>query len=638
MTKKSWHFSYITILVAILVVIGTYNIYNQGPKSNTINISFSDFVKDVESKSVDQVQIVDNRISGLYKNGIKFTTLTPYQDTELIKRLIHNNVDIHVHSSNDNAGYVFLQLFAAFPTLLWIGMIIFIMRQSGQRGGSFGIGKSRAKMFDESNDKVTFDDVAGIPEAKSDLVEIVDFLKEPEKFRKMGARIPRGVLLAGPPGTGKTLLAKSIAGEANVVFLSISGSDFVEMFVGIGASRVRDLFEQAKEHAPCIVFIDEIDALGRNRSSGVSGGHDEREQTLNQLLVEMDGFENNEGVVIIAATNRADILDPALLRPGRFDRLVHVTLPDMKGREAILKVHLKNVKTSNDNPIDLKKIAKGTPGFSGAHLKNLVNESALLAARLGDKYVAMDHFEEMKDKIIMGAKRSTIMTDDEKKMTAYHESGHALVSFYSPASDPIHKLTIIPRGHALGMLVTLPERDKVSETREELLSNLAVAMGGRVAELKIFGESKVTTGASSDLQYATKSARNMVIHYGMSDRVGSVYYQDNNENPMQVQHISEYKLQIIDEEVKRLVDAAEKSALEILDKHIDQLHLLASYLIQHETLTGIQIKELLETGSLKIIDSDEEKVIDSDEEQSINSDEEKVVSVSENEISSFETK
>ena len=486
-----------------------------------------------------------------------------------------------------------------FPMLLFVAVMIFLMRQMQAGGGkAMGFGKSRAKMLTERQGRVTFEDVAGVDEAKEDLVEIVDFLKDPQKFQKLGGRIPKGVLLVGPPGTGKTLLARAIAGEANVPFFTISGSDFVEMFVGVGASRVRDMFEQAKKNAPCIVFIDEIDAVGRHRGAGLGGGNDEREQTLNQLLVEMDGFEANEGVILIAATNRPDVLDPALLRPGRFDRQIVVPNPDLSGREKILKVHMRKVPLAPD--VDPKIIARGTPGFSGADLANLVNEAALLAARRGKRLVSRAEFEDAKDKVMMGAeRRSLAMTDEEKKLTAYHEGGHALVALSVIGSDPIHKATIIPRGRALGMVMRLPERDVISLTRQKLNADLCVAFGGRIAEELIFGYDKVTTGAQSDIEMATRMARAMVTRFGMSDELGPISYGENQEEVFlghsvsRTQSVSEATAQKIDSEVRRIIDETYSRAKQILQERIDDLHVLAKGLLEYETLTGEEIKALL---------------------------------------------
>jgi cell division protease FtsH len=483
--------------------------------------------------------------------------------------------------------------------LLLIGVWIFFMRQmQGGKGGAMGFGRSKAKLLSEARGKVTFNDVAGIDEAKEEVEEMVEFLKDPRKFRRLGGKIPKGALLIGPPGTGKTLLARAIAGEADVPFFTISGSDFVEMFVGVGASRVRDMMEQGKKNAPCIIFIDEIDAVGRSRGAGLGGGNDEREQTLNQLLVEMDGFDTNEGVIIIAATNRPDVLDPALIRPGRFDRQVVIPNPDIVGREAILKIHIKKITTGPD--VKLRTIARGTPGFSGADLANLTNEAALLAARKNKKIVTMTDIEEAKDKVMMGSeRRSMVMTEEDKKLTAYHEGGHAVIALNEKASDPIHKATIIPRGRALGVVWTLPERDKYSHTREYLEANISKAMGGRVAEELIFGHAKVTSGASSDIQMATKLAKDMVTKFGMSEKLGPLTYGENEDEVFlgrsitRQQHISEETAKKVDLEIKRIVDEGYQKAKRILTEKIDDLHKLAKALILYETLSGDEIRDLI---------------------------------------------
>jgi cell division protease FtsH len=482
---------------------------------------------------------------------------------------------------------------------VFIGAWIFLSRQMQSGAGrAMGFGKSKAKLLTEAHGRVTFEDVAGVDEAKEDLQEIVEFLRDPQKFQRLGGRIPRGVLLVGPPGTGKTLIARAVAGEANVPFFTISGSDFVEMFVGVGASRVRDMFDQAKKNAPCIIFIDEIDAVGRHRGAGLGGGNDEREQTLNQLLVEMDGFEANEGIIIIAATNRPDVLDPALLRPGRFDRQIVVPNPDVVGRERILRVHVRKVPLAPD--VDLKIIARGTPGFSGADLMNLVNEAALLAARRGKRIVTMDEFEDAKDKVMMGAERRTlVMTDDEKRLTAYHEAGHAIVAINVPATDPVHKATIIPRGRALGMVMQLPERDKLSMSVEQMTSRLAIMMGGRIAEELVFGKEKVTSGAQSDIDQATRLARMMVTRWGLSDELGTVAYGENQEEVFlgmsvgRQQNVSEATAQKIDGEIRRFVESGLNEARRILTEKRDDLEVLAKGLLEYETLTGDEIRDLL---------------------------------------------
>jgi cell division protease FtsH len=510
-----------------------------------------------------------------------------------------HNVDITVAQADDGAFSIVNILINWFPMLLIIAVWIFFIRQMQSGGGkAMGFGKSRAKLLTERTGRITFEDVAGVDEAKDDLKEIVDFLKDPQKFQRLGGRIPKGVLLVGPPGTGKTLLARAIAGEANVPFFTISGSDFVEMFVGVGASRVRDMFEQAKKNAPCIVFVDEIDAVGRHRGAGLGGGNDEREQTLNQLLVEMDGFEANEGVILIAATNRPDVLDPALLRPGRFDRQIVVPNPDLIGREKILRVHMRKVPLAPD--VDPRVIARGTPGFSGADLANLVNEGALLAARRGKRVVTMSELEEAKDKVMMGAeRRSMAMSDEEKKLTAYHEGGHAIVALNVKGSDPIHKATIIPRGRALGMVMRLPERDQLSVTREKLLSDLCVAFGGRIAEEMTFGHDKVTTGAISDIEQATRMARAMVTRFGMSDELGPIAYAENQEEVFlghsvsRTQNVSESTSQKIDSEIRRIIDDSYNRAYQILSEHRDDLEKLAQGLLEYETLSGDEIIGLL---------------------------------------------
>jgi cell division protease FtsH len=586
------------IIIALLLV-ALFNLF-QGPGSRQgarTPISYSEFNQQVVADGIKSVNIAGTHVEGAFKNGTQFATDIP-DDPALTSRMLEHNVDIKVRPEGDNI--TLLSVFINwFPMLLFVAVMIFLMRQMQAGGGkAMGFGKSRAKMLTERQGRVTFEDVAGVDEAKEDLVEIVDFLKDPQKFQKLGGRIPKGVLLVGPPGTGKTLLARAIAGEANVPFFTISGSDFVEMFVGVGASRVRDMFEQAKKNAPCIVFIDEIDAVGRHRGAGLGGGNDEREQTLNQLLVEMDGFEANEGVILIAATNRPDVLDPALLRPGRFDRQIVVPNPDLSGREKILKVHMRKVPLSPD--VDARVIARGTPGFSGADLANLVNEAALLAARRGKRLVNRAEFEDAKDKVMMGAERRTLaMTDEEKKLTAYHEGGHALVALVVVGSDPIHKATIIPRGRALGMVMRLPERDQVSLTRQKLNADLCVAFGGRIAEELIFGYDKVTTGAQSDIEMATRMARAMVTRFGMSDELGPISYGENQEEVFlghsvsRTQSVSEATAQKIDSEVRRIIEETYNRAKQILSDRIDDLHTLAKGLLEYETLTGDELKGLM---------------------------------------------
>ena len=562
------------------------------------SLAFSNFLNEVESGRVVEVQIQGNNISGVLADGKTFKTYSPNYP-ELVNKLSSKGVSIVASPTEDKMPSLLGILLSWFPMLLLIGVWIFFMRQmQGGKGGAMGFGRSKAKLLNEAQGKVTFNDVAGVEEAKEEVEEIVEFLKDPKKFSRLGGKIPKGALLIGPPGTGKTLLAKAIAGEANVPFFSISGSDFVEMFVGVGASRVRDMFEQGKKHSPCIIFIDEIDAVGRSRGAGLGGGNDEREQTLNQLLVEMDGFDTNEGIILIAATNRPDVLDPALLRPGRFDRQVVVGNPDIIGREAILKVHIKKISTGPD--VKLRTIARGTPGFSGADLANLVNESALLAARKNKRVVTMSDIEEAKDKVMMGAeRRSMVMSEDEKKLTAYHEGGHAIVALNEVASDPIHKATIIPRGRALGMVMRLPERDQLSVTREKMHADIAVAMGGRIAEEIIFGHDKVTSGASSDIDMVTKMAKNMVTKYGMSTELGTIAYGENEEEVFlgrsvtKSQNMSEETAKKIDSEVKKIVDKGYERAKKVLTEKIDDLHKLAKALLIYETLSGDEIRDLI---------------------------------------------
>ena len=571
-------------------------------------LAYSDFLDRVRNGEVTDVTIRQNAESGTqiqgHLSGGQPFAVQGLDDPELVSLLREQNVKISAKSGKESGGIMSIILSSWLPFLILIGVYIFFMRQmqGGGRGGggAMGFGKSRARMLTEMNEKKTFDDVAGVDEAKEELSEIVDFLKDPGKFQKLGGKIPRGCLLVGPPGTGKTLLARSVAGEAGVPFFTISGSDFVEMFVGVGASRVRDMFEQGKKNAPCIIFIDEIDAVGRHRGAGMGGGNDEREQTLNQLLVEMDGFEANEGVILLAATNRPDVLDPALLRPGRFDRQIVVPNPDIDGRTRILNVHLAKVPQAPD--VDAHTIARGTPGFSGADLANLVNEAALLAARLDKKVVTMKELEAAKDKVMMGAERkSMVMSDEEKKMTAYHEAGHAIVGIACPASDPIHKATIIPRGRALGMVMRLPEADKLSYHRDKMYADLAVAMGGRVAEEMIFGHDKVSSGASSDIQYATKLARAMVSEWGMSDTIGPIHYADEQGEPFLGGMmgrggggVSPDTANQIDAEVKRIVEGGHAEATRILTERADDLETLAQALLEYETLSGDEINDLLE--------------------------------------------
>jgi cell division protease FtsH len=583
----------------VLLVVGLFQLF-QNPNKTIVSgtIPFSEFVKNIDDGRVVQVEIRGNDIKGILADGTSFNTYAP-NDPNLVNKLTSKGVTITASPAEDKMPSLLGILLSWFPMLLLIGVWVFFMRQmQGGKGGAMGFGKSKAKLLTEARGKVTFNDVAGIDEAKEEVEEIVEFLKDPRKFRRLGGKIPKGALLVGPPGTGKTLLAKAIAGEANVPFFTISGSDFVEMFVGVGAARVRDMMEQGKKNAPCIIFIDEIDAVGRSRGAGLGGGNDEREQTLNQLLVEMDGFETNEGVIVIAATNRPDVLDPALLRPGRFDRQVVVSNPDIIGREAILKVHIKEINIGPD--VKLRTIARGTPGFSGADLANLCNESALLAAKKNKRIVTMSDIEEAKDKVMMGAeRRSMVMTEDDKKLTAYHEGGHAIVALNEQASDPIHKATIIPRGRALGVVWTLPERDKYSHTREYLEANISKAMGGRVAEEMIFGHDKVTSGASSDISMATKLAKDMVTKFGMSSQLGPLSYGDNEDEVFlgrqiaRQTHMSEETSKQVDVEIKKIVDHGYNRAKKILTEKLDDLHKLAKALLVYETLSGDEIKDLI---------------------------------------------
>ena len=572
------------------------------------SMAYSDFVHQVDQGNVKSVTIAtgssgNNAIAGKLSSGEDFHTVAP-SDANVSDKLVQKGVAVQVKGEEGSSIWLYM-LYNSLPFLLILGISFFVMRQMQKNAGSgaMGFGKSRARMLTEKHGRVTFADVAGIDEAREELQEIVEYLKDPGKFARLGGKIPKGALLVGPPGTGKTLLARAIAGEAGVPFFTISGSDFVEMFVGVGASRVRDMFDQAKKSAPCIVFIDEIDAVGRHRGAGLGNGNDEREQTLNQLLVEMDGFEANEGIIIIAATNRPDVLDPALLRPGRFDRQVVVPRPDIDGREQILSVHMKKVPLAPD--VDARVIARGTPGFSGADLANLVNEAALLAARKGKRLVAMHEFEEAKDKVMMGTERkSMVMTEDEKRMTAYHEAGHAIVALHEPASDPIHKATIIPRGRALGMVMRLPERDSYSYHRDKMYANLAVSMGGRVAEEVIFGYEKVSSGASSDIQYATQLARDMVTRWGMSDELGPLQYAEPEEEVFlgysvnRQRQMSNETAQQIDKEIRRIVEEGYARAKHMLDEHRDQLETLAQALLEYETLSGDEIKTVIAGGSI----------------------------------------
>jgi cell division protease FtsH len=586
--------------VIIVVLITLYSVLSPGGKAGAGPVgemSYSQLLSKVDADQIKDVVIRGEHVEGRDASGHRFITTTPGSQEDLLRRLESHNANIVVQSAQ-TSGWVQL-LINLLPIVLIAGVWLFFIRQmQGGAKGAMGFGKSKARLLTENKNKVTFEDVAGVEEAKDELNEIVDFLKDPGRFQRLGGKIPKGALLVGPPGTGKTLLARAIAGEAGVPFFSISGSDFVEMFVGVGASRVRDMFEQAKKNAPCIIFIDEIDAVGRHRGAGLGGGNDEREQTLNQLLVEMDGFETNEGIILIAATNRPDVLDPALLRPGRFDRQVVVPNPDINGRERILRVHMRNVPLAAD--VDTKVVARGTPGFSGADLANLVNEAALMAARKNRRMVTMRDFEDAKDKVMMGAERkSMVMTEEEKRMTAYHEGGHALIALSVPSTDPVHKATIIPRGRALGMVMQLPERDKLSMSYEQMTSRLTILFGGRVAEELIFGRDKVTSGASSDISQATKLARAMVTKWGYSEKLGVVEYGDNQEEVFlgmsmgSRQPISEDTSKIIDSEVKRLTQQGFDEAKRILTERIEDLHAIAKAMLEYETLSGDEIVNII---------------------------------------------
>jgi cell division protease FtsH len=579
-------------VVLFIVIIALFQLFggDQGTNSSSTR-SYTQFVQSVESGAVTEVTMDGEKIYYEGSDSRSYMTVVP-GDAEVTNLLMNNGVAVEARPQEQSGFTTFL--LGLLPFLLLIGVWIYFMNrmQGGGKGGAMGFGKSKAKLLTEKHGRVTFDEVAGIDEAKDDLEEIVEFLRNPQKFSRLGGKIPKGALLVGPPGTGKTLLARAVAGEAGVPFFTISGSDFVEMFVGVGASRVRDMFEQAKKNAPCIVFIDEIDAVGRSRGAGYGGGNDEREQTLNQLLVEMDGFEANEGIIIVAATNRPDVLDPALLRPGRFDRQVQVPNPDIKGREKILGVHARQVPLGPD--VDLRIIARGTPGFSGADLANLVNEGALMAARVGRRFVTMADFENAKDKVMMGAeRRSMVMTEDEKKLTAYHEAGHAIVGLNVPQHDPIHKATIIPRGRALGLVLSLPERDQLSVTYTKYKSQLAMAMGGRVAEELIFGHDNVTSGAASDIQQVTKIARAMVTRFGFSDELGMIDYSNDESQMVPVSTVSPDTQEKIDGEVRRLVDEAYERARQILTDKADEHERLAQGLLEYETLTGQDITKVI---------------------------------------------
>ncbi len=603
------------VIIALLLVV-LFNLFQPGSsKPVAAPVAYSDFIGEVNGGRVRDVTIMGRTVTGQLSDGRSFQTYTP-EDPTLVSRLTDKGVRVVAKPEDSDVNPLVHYLLSWFPMLLLIGVWVFFMRQmQGGGGRAMGFGKSRARLLTEKQGRVTFEDVAGIDEAKSELQEIVEFLKDPQKFQRLGGKIPKGVLLVGPPGTGKTLLARAIAGEANVPFFTISGSDFVEMFVGVGASRVRDMFEQGKKNAPCIIFIDEIDAVGRHRGAGLGGGNDEREQTLNQMLVEMDGFESNEGVILIAATNRPDVLDPALLRPGRFDRQVVVPNPDVNGREKILRVHMRKVPLASD--VDPKVIARGTPGFSGADLANLVNEAALLAARMGKRVVAMFEFEQAKDKVMMGAeRRSLVMSEAEKKMTAYHEAGHAICAINLEECDPVHKATIIPRGRALGMVMSLPEGDRYSKSKAKCLDELTMAMGGRVAEELIFGSDKVSNGASGDIKMATNQARMMVTEWGMSDKLGMIAYADNSQEVFlghsvtQNKNVSEATAREIDNEIKSIIDSSYARSKHILTENLANLHALAQGLLEYETLSLDEIKTVLR-GEKVIKRVNDEPAVDS---------------------------
>lgn len=598
-------------LIIALVLVSVFSNFN--PKHASVEkVSYSQFLREIKQGSVQSVMVEDDKIiRGVTKNNRNFVTFMPLPDFALLDELVKHNVDVNGQEKQQES--FLMHLFVNwFPMFLLIGVWVFFMRQmqGGGGKGAMSFGRSRARLLGEDQVKVTFANVAGCDEAKEEVKELVDFLREPSKFQKLGGRIPRGVLLVGPPGTGKTLLAKAVAGEAKVPFFTISGSDFVEMFVGVGASRVRDMFEQAKKQAPCIIFIDEIDAVGRHRGAGLGGGHDEREQTLNQLLVEMDGFEGNEGVIVIAATNRPDVLDPALLRPGRFDRQVVVPLPDIRGREQILQVHIQKVPLEKD--VNVLSIARGTPGFSGADLANLVNEAALFAARSNKKKVGMAEMDQAKDKIMMGAeRRSMVMDEHEKKLTAYHEAGHAIVGLIVPEHDPVYKVTIIPRGRALGVTMFLPEQDRYSHTRLRLESQLSSLFGGRVAEEIIFGAEGVTTGASNDISRATEIARKMVTSWGLSSLGPRTFGQEEGEvflgrSMQQTKEISDKTAEQIDIEVQEIIERNYERAKQIVTDNLDKLHTMAEFLIKFETIDAPQIQKIM-SGELKQIPEFNEK-------------------------------
>jgi len=590
------------LLLWVVIAVVLMTVFNNfGPKNTSSqSINYSDFINEVQQGRVQRVEIEEHTVKGTRTDGTRFTTMTPPEDPKMVDDLLSNKVEVKVNEPNQH-GILMTIFINWFPMLLLIGVWIFFMRQMQGGGGGRGamsFGKSKARMLGEDQVKTTFADVAGVEEAKEEVGELVEFLSDPSKFQRLGGKIPRGVLMVGSPGTGKTLLAKAIAGEAKVPFFTISGSDFVEMFVGVGASRVRDMFEQAKKHAPCIIFIDEIDAVGRHRGAGLGGGHDEREQTLNQLLVEMDGFEGNEGVIVIAATNRPDVLDPALLRPGRFDRQVVVPLPDVRGREQILRVHMRKVPMADNAKASV--IARGTPGFSGADLANLVNEAALFAARGNKRLVDMEDLEKAKDKIMMGAeRRSMVMSEDEKKLTAYHEAGHAIVGRSMPSHDPVYKVSIIPRGRALGVTMFLPEADRYSHSKEFLESQICSLFGGRIAEELIFGADKVTTGASNDIMRSTELARNMVTKWGLSDKLGPLTYSEDEgevflgHSVAQHKAVSDETAHDIDQEIRSIIDRSYARAEEILKTNLDKLHMMADALMKYETIDSDQIDDIM---------------------------------------------
>ncbi|PPR16932.1 MAG: ATP-dependent zinc metalloprotease FtsH [Alphaproteobacteria bacterium MarineAlpha9_Bin3] len=613
--------------IIVIFLLAIFNLFQDNNTQNRqVSLPYSEFLAQVKLNNVNDVIIQEKNIIGHFQSGEEFTTYAP-DDPALITKLTESGVKVTAAPLDERVSPILGMLLNWLPMLLFIGVWIFFMRQmQGGKGGAMGFGKSKARLLTEKQGRVTFEDVAGVDEAKDELEEIIEFLKNPQKFQKLGGKIPKGVLLVGPPGTGKTLLARAVAGEANVPFFTISGSDFVEMFVGVGASRVRDMFEQGKKSAPCIIFIDEIDAVGRHRGAGLGGGNDEREQTLNQLLVEMDGFETNEGVILIAATNRPDVLDPALLRPGRFDRQVVVPNPDILGREKILKVHMKKISVAKN--VDPRIIARGTPGFSGADLANLINEAALLAARKSKLTVGMIELEQAKDKVMMGAeRRSMVMTEDEKRMTAYHEAGHALVMLKVEGHEPLHKVTIIPRGRALGVTMWLPERDKLSQTRTELEALIASMFGGRVAEELIYGKKNITTGAGNDIQQATNLARRMVMEFGFSDKLGPLRYETNQEEVFlghsvaQQRNISDGTAKLIDEEVRRLVEEGEKTSHKILTNNIDELHIIAKGLLEYETLSAEDVDNLLKGKKLDKTNTNTDTTsVDSNSENAIKKD------------------